>query len=96
MTNVEKFKEGWHLDKRVNLSIIIALFIQVMAGVWFINDLKNDVESNTEDIVELDQIQKQLLNATSDQRGQLVRIETELIGLRRDLGEMLEVLKEYD
>jgi hypothetical protein len=26
--------QGWHLDKRVPIALILALAIQVMAGVW--------------------------------------------------------------
>lgn len=36
MSNVEEMMQSsWHLDKRVNVSIILMLAAQVAAGVWF-------------------------------------------------------------
>lgn len=35
---------GWHLDKRVPVSIIVTLLIYGISGLWFIADIKRDVE----------------------------------------------------
>jgi len=35
---------GWHLDKKVPISIILALLTQGVMGLWFIADIKKDVE----------------------------------------------------
>jgi Tfp pilus assembly protein PilO len=37
-------KESWHLDKRVPVSIILVLCVQFVSGLWFIADIKKDVE----------------------------------------------------
>ena len=36
--------EGWHLDKKVPISIILALLMQGVVGLWAIADIKKDVE----------------------------------------------------
>ena len=36
---------GWHLDKRVPLSLIFAVFVQTATVVWFITDLRKDVDA---------------------------------------------------
>lgn len=36
--------EQWHLDKKVPLSLIFAMIIQVAIVVWAIADIKKDVE----------------------------------------------------
>ena len=36
---------GWHLDKRVPLSLIFAVFVQTVTVVWFITDLRKDVDA---------------------------------------------------
>lgn len=35
---------GWHLDKKVPLSLIFAMLVQVGYVVWAVADLKKDVE----------------------------------------------------
>lgn len=37
-------KESWHLDKKVPISLILVLLMQGVAGLWFIADIKKDVE----------------------------------------------------
>lgn len=37
-------KESWHFDKRVPISIIVVLIFQFISGLWFIADIKKDVE----------------------------------------------------
>lgn len=36
--------QGWHLDKKVPLSLIFAMLVQVVVVVWAIADIKKDVE----------------------------------------------------
>ncbi len=36
---------GWHLDKRVPISIIATLFAQLAVGIWFVSKLESRVES---------------------------------------------------
>jgi hypothetical protein len=35
---------GWHLDKKVPLSLIFAMAVQAGAVIWAIADIKKDVE----------------------------------------------------
>ena len=37
--------EGWHLDKRVPLGLIFAVFVQTITVIWFLTDLRNDVDN---------------------------------------------------
>ena len=36
--------EGWHLDKKVPLSLIFAMLVQAGAIIWMIADIRKDVE----------------------------------------------------
>jgi Tfp pilus assembly protein PilO len=37
-------QEHWHLDKKVPISIILALLLYGIMGLWIIADIKKDVE----------------------------------------------------
>jgi hypothetical protein len=34
----------WHLDKKVPISLIVAVLVQAAMGIWAIADIKKDVE----------------------------------------------------
>lgn len=36
--------ERWHLDKRVPIAMILTLLAYGIAGLWFVADIKKDVE----------------------------------------------------
>lgn len=38
-------EDSWHLDKKVPLSLIVALLIQSGMVIWAVADIKKDVES---------------------------------------------------
>lgn len=40
----EQTDSGWHLDKKVPLSLIFAMLVQVVVVVWSIAEIKRDVE----------------------------------------------------
>lgn len=40
----EKEEQGWHLDRKVPLSLIFAMLVQAGGVVWAIADIKKDVE----------------------------------------------------
>ena len=42
--DTEKPDNGWHLDKKVPISIIMVIIMQGVAGLWVIADIKKDVE----------------------------------------------------
>lgn len=82
---VQNLKEGWHLDKRVNVSIITVVIFQLIGFTWYISGLENRVNSNTENISRIIVQQEALRTQGTSQGNQLARIETEIIGLRRDI-----------
>lgn len=43
-TDREDDSTHWHLDKKVPISIIAVLLMQGFAGMWFVADIKKDVE----------------------------------------------------
>ena len=49
----EKSMEGWHLDKKVPISLIFAILVQAAMVIWAIADIKKDVELLKQDIIQL-------------------------------------------
>lgn len=47
--------EGWHLDKKVPLSLIFAMLVQAGMVIWAIADIKKDVELLKQDVMHLAQ-----------------------------------------
>lgn len=39
-----KSDEGWHLDKKVPITIIFVLFLQFIGGLWFVAKLDSKIE----------------------------------------------------
>lgn len=35
---------GWHLDKRVPISIILVIVVQVLGGLWYVSELRRDID----------------------------------------------------
>ena len=79
--------ESWHLDKRVNVSIIIMLAAQLAAGVWFASKMDSrisNVESRTT-IIEATRVGESLAalkTSQDDMRRSLDRIERTIDGQR--------------
>lgn len=73
---------GWHLDKKVPISIILALLMQGVVGLWFIADIKKDVEIlKTQQMVQRDRDDRQDRTAGESMtlvRQQLERVEAKL------------------
>lgn len=61
---------GWHLDKKVPLSLIFAMVVQAGMVIWAIADIKKDVELNKQAIESLQSAAKEL--AEQDQRNLLI------------------------
>ena len=77
-----KVTEGWHLDKKVPLSLIAAMVAQVVVVTMFFADIKRDVELLKADIIVLHQrdsaieaLNRDGLKGVNDH---LVRLETKL------------------
>jgi len=90
----DNWKEGWHLDKRVNLSIIVVLALQVTGFTWYMGSVAEKVNNNSNAIVEIKEQQETLRRQGSEQKSQLARIESEIVGLRRDIGRLINALED--
>jgi hypothetical protein len=78
----------WHLDKKVPVGIIVALFLQFMGGVWFMSKLESRIMA-----LESVQIEQRLRDDRQDRasaetvaiiRAQLDRIDANILQLIRD------------
>ncbi len=73
---------GWHLDKKVPLSLIVAMVVQIVAVVWAIAAIKKDTELNKQEIEALKAVDIEL--KSEDHRnlqiiqGHYVRLEAKL------------------
>lgn len=80
--------DSWHLDKRVNVSIILMLAAQVAAGIWFASKMDSRltaVEARTT-LIEATKVGESLaaLKASQDDmRRALDRIERTIDGQRK-------------
>ena len=63
---VPKEEEGWHLDKRVPLSLIAAMVAQVVVVTMFFADIKRDVELLKADVITLHQRDSKMETDTRD------------------------------
>jgi hypothetical protein len=45
--------DGWHLDKKVPISLIFAILVQAAMVIWSIADIKKDVELLKQDVTTL-------------------------------------------
>jgi len=70
---------SWHLDKRVPISIIVALLAQSAAIVWWGSQLQIRVE-----LIEAD------IRATATVEGRIIRNETRIEQIDRSLGRIEE------
>jgi hypothetical protein len=52
--------DGWHLDKRVPISIIFVLVAQVLGGLWYVSELRRDIDMLKKDAaIAVDRDQRQ-------------------------------------
>lgn len=81
--------EGWHLDRRIPIALILTLIVYAVTFIWLFSQLQANVTENSKDIVNIQSTQKELQIQSSLQNTQLGRIEEQIIGLRRDLSTFL-------
>ena len=84
---------GWHLDRRVPISIIFVLIAQFAAGVWMVANLNGTVQKNTADITRLERSLETMAVSSQTQAIQLGRIEEQVSGLRTDIQRLLTRLE---
>ena len=86
-------KEQWHLDKRVPVAIIFAIFMQTAGAIWWASSIQSRVSSNERSITRLTDSSEELREAVHEQAVQLGRIEEQITGLRSDIQRMLDVIE---
>jgi hypothetical protein len=84
---------GWHLDRRVPVSIIAVLLAQFAGGIWMFATMSGDISKHTRDIDRLERSVESMANASHAQAVQLGRIEEQVSGLRGDIHRVLRVLE---
>jgi Tfp pilus assembly protein PilO len=85
-------EEGWHLDKRVPVSIIVVLFAQLAGGIWMFATMNSQIQKNTADIARVERSVDLITSTSQTQAIQLGRIEEQVAGLRADIQRLLRVL----
>ncbi len=83
--NDERLNEGWHLDKRVPVAIILAVILQLVTFTWWMSALTSDVEQNSDAILRHNVELRTIRENNRQQTGTLSRIEEQIVALRRDL-----------
>lgn len=67
--------DGWHLDKRVPVSIILVLISQFVAGLWVIADMRKDI----------DVLKVQMMDTRTRQNEQTVQLQVYFSNVREDI-----------
>lgn len=71
----------WHLDRRVPIAIIIALFLQACAAIWWAKGVDSDVEH----LKEGNAVAKQLPERIAKLEGSITQLNDTLRDLREEL-----------
>lgn len=85
--------ESWHLDKRVNVSVILTLLGHLAVSLWWassINERVTVAETRIERLANVSEMQR---NASAAQAVQLGRIEEQITGLRSDILRLLDTIE---
>lgn len=69
---------GWHLDKRVPLALIFAIFAQTAAGIWWVANVEARIVASERAIAAIQ-------NDAKDGPSRLARIEVQLESIRSTL-----------
>ena len=75
-------KEHWHLSKSFNITQILAIFAQTVALIWFVLELRNDVDNNAMQIVRQETRIENLESIVQNQSVLLARIDENLKAIR--------------
>jgi TolA-binding protein len=84
---------SWHLDKRVPISLILALLVQTAGMVWWAASLSGRVDVNARDIRTTQSEMSVLRNSAQTQAVQLGRIEEQISGLRGDISRLTTAIE---
>ena len=80
-------EEGdWHLDKKVPITLIVAIGVNAMAGIWYASKLDNRVANLESTTVEFKMTANQAGRDARDNNDRLIRVEDALIEIKEALG----------
>lgn len=80
--------EEWHLNKSVPITLIVTIFVQTVAVVWFASELRFDVNHNKTEIVRNEARLDVLERLINKQAVTLGRMDENLSEIRRTLKRM--------
>ena len=83
---------GWHLDRRVPVSIIFVLIIQFAGGVWVASSMQSEIERGRENISRIDRQVEIMRDAGQVRAIQLGRIEENTSALKKDLQRLVNII----
>ena len=77
--------DPWHLSRSVPITLIFAIACQTIALIWFVATLRNDVDTNRDQILRLDVRASSLEAIVQTQAVTLARIDENIKGIRQHL-----------
>jgi hypothetical protein len=77
--------DPWHLSRSVPITFIFAIACQTVALIWFVATLRNDVDTNRDQILRLDVRASSLEAIVQTQAVTLARIDENIKGIRQYL-----------
>jgi hypothetical protein len=77
--------DPWHLSRSVPITFIFAIACQTIALIWFVATLRNDVDTNRDQILRLDVRASSLEAIVQTQAVTLARIDENIKGIRQHL-----------
>lgn len=84
--------QGWHLDKRVPVSIIIVLIVQIAGGAWLASEMRGDINRNAQDVRRITSQAEVMRSTASSQAVQLGRIEENTNAMRGEVSRLTDTL----
>jgi len=81
-------QEPWHLSKSVPLTLVLAIAAQTVALIWFVATLRNDVDTNHDNIVRMEARTKTLESLVHAQSISLARIDENIKAIRKAVDTM--------
>ena len=85
-----EYKESWHLNKSVPISLIVALVAQAAAIVWTVSNMSSTIDRNAMDIVRLDARTASLEKIVQDQAVAMARIDENIKAIRQYVEQMIK------
>jgi len=76
-------KEHWHLSKSFNITQILAILAQTVALIWFVLELRNDVDNNTKGLIRQETRIESVEDIVQSQAVLLARIDENLKAIRK-------------